>query len=74
MARLRKPIAIAIHKSYTVPAICMGYGTGHSLGGGLAGLLGSIYHQTNVKIYDAMDFVVAAQCLYNSSSTDHARA
>lgn len=46
--------------------------TGHSLGGGLAGLLGSIYRQSNVKIFDSMDFVVATQYLHNNSvPSDH---
>jgi Ca2+-binding RTX toxin-like protein len=40
--------------------------TGHSLGGGLAGLVASIYHQSGIRIFDSMDFTVAAQRLLNA--------
>ena len=39
--------------------------TGHSLGGGLAGLVASIYDQTG-RIYDPMAFTGAATSLYNA--------
>ncbi len=38
--------------------------TGHSLGGGLAGLVGSIYGQQTVRIFDSMEFADAAANLY----------
>jgi hypothetical protein len=41
--------------------------TGHSLGGGLAGLVASIYHQSGIKIFDSMDFTRAAQNLLDAA-------
>tara|TARA_Y100000031_G_scaffold103586_1_gene113847 strand:- start:70060 stop:76224 length:6165 start_codon:yes stop_codon:yes gene_type:complete len=40
--------------------------TGHSLGGGLAGYVGQIYHQ-NALVFDSMDFEAAAENTYQES-------
>lgn len=42
--------------------------TGHSLGGGLAGLVGSVYNK-NSTLFDGMGFLSAAKGIYNYATT-----